>query len=301
MPLPAIPVALAAIWEFCLWVGARMGVKKVLTLAAGALSWEAISSFFEEEKEEITRRFNRMIVEVVANHTGIDLDPDDPLGPGSVSRAISKKTGIPLRDVTDKETTVADFEAFALAKMKDETGYTLRSLRDREKIRADIEAIGAQIIGERTGIPLRTLSDPETIKEDILVWGEALVAQRVAGNIAESMKIKNQLGVSMMDQIKDLAGADFDPKNLIEGAKNAALSSAIKVNNHAKKITIPNRRTIQNREAQRRFRAKHGNRMKYIPIREQIAAKPAAPKPVVLKKVERPIRRSALGIPIRGG
>lgn len=301
MPLPAIPAVAAAIYEFCLWVGARMGVKKILTLAAGALSWEAISSFFEEEKDELTRRWNRMIVEVVANHTGIDLDPDDPLGPGSISRAISKKTGIPLRDVTDKETTVADFEAYALVQMKDRTGYTLTSLRDRDKITRDMEAIGAQIIGERTGIPLRSLHDPETVKEDILTWGEALVAQRVAGNIAESMKIKNQLGVSMYDQIKDLAGSDFDPKNLIEGAKNAALSSAIKVNNHAKKITIPNRRTLQNREAQRRFRAKHGNRMKYVPIREQMALKPVEQKPqIVLKKTDRPIRRSALGIPIRG-
>ena len=314
MPV-VVAAGIAALWEFCLWVAGRFAIKKVWEVVAAAgvggvafivkgEAWQAIKIFFEEEGAEIRRRFNRVVYEMVKDDVGLELDPDNPMGSGSLTRAISGKVGIPMRDITDKEGTIEDLEAYSLTQIEARSGYRLNSLRDKEIIKRDMQRIASQILVEKTGIPITNFESPEAIKDDVLVWAEAKVAERIAANIGEADLIKNEFGVSVRQQLADLSGKQISAKNLLEGAKNAMLLASVRVNQRAQRATVPDRRTLQNREAQRRFRLKHGNRMKYVSLREnpaRIGPQVSATKPVVLKKVERPIRRNALGIPIRGG
>ena len=72
-------------------------------------------------------------------------------------RQSQKKSGIPIRDITDKEKVKEDLETYATDMLYNVSGYRLRSLTNPYVARWDMMMIGLKVVEQYAGIPM--LSD----------------------------------------------------------------------------------------------------------------------------------------------
>lgn len=195
-----------------------------------------------------------------------------------VGREVAKNAGITLRDILDKEKTIEDLEDHALTQIKQRTGYELHSLRNVEAMKRDFARIAQGEIAERVGIPLSNILDPETTKREILDWAQDEVMMRISDDVSEAVAAQVQKGgATLLKTIQDKIGKRVSGKSLLLGVRDAMASRYMIRWEAFRELSKQDRRKLQNKIAQRRFRdradpkseiydGRRGGKMEYVPL-----------------------------------
>lgn len=227
-----------------------------LVAAAGSMvgSWSAIEAYTRAtgqippsdkamellldsglEKEAV-----KWVKKEIERRTGLALLDDEPFSDRSFAMAISNKIGFTIRSVLNKEMVIEDLMREASARLNEKTGLLIRDFRDKEMVREDVEQFAADQIFLRTGIRLHNLTDKQQITDDLMSFASQVVTERTGipisnlGNVnafksdvyqwAES-ETRRRIGMPLADQTAPGTG-----------------------------LLKMDKRSVQNREAQRRFR-----------------------------------------------
>lgn len=247
----------------------------------GWLQWLGIGAIVEKVYSgDLKDEINGAIAEEAAARAGIVLDRNDPLSDASLAGAVYQKTGIPLRSLRDQAMIIEDVDAWAASLVSAKSGYVIRSVSNVPILKEDMRRVACAVLTERLGIPAGVLPgdgeefNPEAIKGRLLAWAKAELFQKIGDDIG--IQIDEILAVG------DLESAAAEINSLLRG-----MNSGFEVTGRKLALTIANqlaaksiteyqqvvqgdtkgtRRRLQNRKAQERFRAKHGNRQKYVPL-----------------------------------
>lgn len=175
----------------------------------------------------------------------------------ALAREIAAKSGIALRDITDKQMVKEDLTAYALQMLEDRTGYRLSSLTNVELLKGDMLRIGSGVIAEKTGIALTNLEDIEAIKADLLAWGKDRIMVEIAADVESAVGVEYANGVSLLTYMKQVTGRDVRPVELLSGVRSAVMGQYQKSEERIAPITKADRRRLQNKMNQRKFRERH--------------------------------------------
>lgn len=228
-----------------------------------------------EMKDEI----NAEIASEAARLAGLNLDPAAPLSDASFAAALTEKTGVAIRTLKDRDSIVEDFEQHAIGIIQEKTGFRVSGLRDPEQIKHDLVNIGLSVVQQKTGIPISPLTGKPgdwgpQLKDQLLTWAEAQLRQRLASD-ASTIAAKmgelvdlDALAGHINKRLADIGSTqDIDVRGLALGiAEQVAAGAVQKFQVQANQLNKGTRRAAQNREAQRRFRAKWGDRRQYMPV-----------------------------------
>lgn len=222
----------------------------------------------------------KAIVGEVLEKTGLQLNEREPFSDASLAGALSQRMGISIRSVKDRDMIVEDIEDFAVGRVSEKLGFSITTLRDPVRMRQDFEAAALAMIAEKTGIPLVASVDGgpasvEDIKSQVEDWARARIMVKVSGDANAALEMLGGAGVDfesvaadMNGKLEALGSAErVTAKGLaLKVAESLVSASVQRLNVVAMGGSKKSRRTLQIREAQRRFRAAHGNRQKYIPL-----------------------------------
>lgn len=212
---------------------------------------------------------------------GLELDEENPLSDVSFCNALYKKTGVQLRTLKDRASIEEDLHTYAIGLIAEKTGFqmTVTNFRDVEGLKLDLVNIGLWTVQQRTGIPIGAVSGtPENwavqIKEQLFTYAEAELRQKLASD-AQGIAAKmgelvdlDALAGELNKRLSDIGSTqDVDVRGLALGiAQQVSAGAVSRFQAQAAKMNKMDRRAVQNREAQRRFRAKWGDRREYLPV-----------------------------------
>ena len=276
MPLPAIVVGGVALVARL----APIFRSKWAWMSAGALAAQTVDIYDEVKK---------WVVVEAAERAGVQLDPDNPFSDASFCNALYQKTGVQFRTLLDRQSVEEDLEAYAIALIEQKTGFqmTVTTFRDVEGLKLDLVNIGLFVVQQKTGIPIAAVSGTpsewgQQIKDQLLVWGEAQLrqklaadAQAIAGKMGELVDL-DALAGQINQRLADIGSTqDIDVRGLaLSIAEQVSAGAVQRFQVQAGNMNKNSRRAVQNREAQRRFRAKWGDRRVYQSVS---GAAPAPP------------------------
>jgi hypothetical protein len=281
------PLVILALPELIGWIVGIFG-------AAYGLFRYVDGKSLDELKAEIEAQILNWICAYAADKAGLQLDPANPLSDASFANAITQRTGVPIRSLKDRNGLIEDLELYAAGRISEKSGYQITQLRDPVKLKRELIDIGAAIVTERTQIPIAPLPDDlgeiqSVVRDRVLTWAEAHVTERMAGQVEN---IVQRMGA--LENIEGLAGRinerlaemgslqEITPRGLaLQIAEELATGAVARFQAEAVGINKMTRRKLQIRAAQERFRAKHGNRQKYVPLGMAITIgdEPPAPGP----------------------
>jgi len=279
-PLAALaPAIIAVLQQAAAYVG-RTGLLKLLAYTgtaggAGGIGGEYLSALATGDAGALTKTMLKAAAVVVEYETGIKLDDEDPFGGNSMGNAVTQKSGVPIRNLYDKEGVREDLEHFALDQFSLKTGYQLSSLRDPGRIKADVVAIGISIMEERMHFPLTQIMTEEDPKQALIEYFTPLVIDRITKEV-ESRDITAE---SLIGALQAKTGAKFTKRQINKALNSKLIQQSLQYIAKKRQKGADTRRRLQNRAAQARFRAKHGNRTKYVRLSDG-PVKPAAVQPV---------------------
>jgi hypothetical protein len=253
--------------------------KKAWAIVAGAPAAIALDAGTDGELGDLWRRVKNALAAVL-NHfmdtefTGEDLD--DGNFKRAMGREISGKSGILLRDITDRRTTEEDLENHALAMIEGKTGVKLSSLRNVELLKRDFARLAGSYISEKVGIPLSNILDPDTTKNEVLEWAQDEVMIRIGDSVTAAVQARMAGGVSLLQAVKLRIGKDIKPAILLRSVNDAMAGRYIIRWEVYEELSKADKRKIQLKIAQRRFRDKAdpkselydgrtGGKMAYVP------------------------------------
>ena len=241
-------------------------------MSAGALAAKTVDIYDEVKKWAVVE---------VAERAGLQLDPDNPFSDASFCNALYQKTGVQFRTLLDRASVEQDLESYAIEQIQMRTGFqmTVTSFRDVEGLKLDLVNIGLYTVQQRTGIPVAQVSGTPgewgpQIKEQLLTYAEAELRQKLAGdaqNIAAKMGELvdlDALAGQINQRLSDIGSTqDIDVRGLaLSIAQQVSAGAVNRFQVQAAKMNKQDRRAVQNREAQRRFREKWGDRRQYVPL-----------------------------------
>lgn len=259
-----MPLLLVPLYEFVVWlIGFVMSNK--LRIAAFATVGDALS---DGGFEEVWRRLRAALAAILNAMPGSEFEFSEADFTGfqslgaALTREVSKKAGIPLRNVLDKELLQEDLEQYALAMVEQRTNIRLSSLRDVNALRADFVRIAGGVITERTGIPLTDITNPEQVKLDVMSWAKDQVLLEVGEDVHSAVSAEWKNGVSMLKMVRERTGKNVSPKALLRGVNDAMVARyMVKVEQSGGQgMSKQDRRRLQNKMAQRKFRARADRR-----------------------------------------
>lgn len=262
MPLPAaalIPLALGLVQQAVAYVG-RVGVIRMFTGAA--IGGQVVSTVVTGDPAALLKEAKRVAARLVEYNSGIKLHESDPFSGSSLGSAVTQKSGVPIRDVFDKEGVREDLEHYALDQFSLKTGYQLQSLRDPEKIKADVVAIGLSILETRVGIPLTAIMSDEDPKQALIEYFTPMVIDR----ITKEVEARDITAESLIVAIQAKTGAQFTKRQINKALNSKLIQQSLQYIAKKRQKGADTRRRLQNRAAQTRFRAKHGNRSRYVRV-----------------------------------
>lgn len=246
----------------------------------GMLKWASIAAVINYLTDNgVVRAIYSWIAQAALAHAGLELDENDPLSDASLAGAVSKRTGVTIRSLKDKETILEDLDTFTCDMIMQRSGYRVQSVRNVDTLKADLLRIAAAEMTNRLGLPVGVLPEdgtfkPDEVKERLILWAKAEVMNRVGQEIGvkveELFALYDLEGVAaeINERLREV-DSDFTisgRKLAISLASKIASKSVTDYQAVALDGTKRGRRKEQIRAAQRRFREKWGNRRQYIPV-----------------------------------
>lgn len=279
-----IPLVAAAVWPAVVslvtwliqWV-ARKKLTEWVVLAVGGkavgeIGIDVAALWTDTDMGEFRARVYRVIAGLAGERLGIALDPSDPLSAHSFTNAVVTRAGVPLRNVFDPQMIREDLESFALDQLKERSGYRLSSLTDTAKVRGDLGNIGLAIVQDRTGIPVAGLASVEDAKQAILDWAAPQIYDRLLHDVPADVAEAGAAGVgveTLISQIRARAGVhgqDVSSREIVRAIQSHVLASSIVMIPSVSGGSKVDRRRLQVRWAQKKFRERHGKRQLYVPL-----------------------------------
>lgn len=255
------------------------GIVAIFGAAYGLFHW-ADGKSLDDMKREIENAILGWIVDYAAQKAGLTLDANEPLSDASLSGAVSERLGFTVRTLRDKASLAEDLEDHATALISQRAGYQIHSVRDVTVLKGDLERIGCAILSQRLGIPAGVLPgdgevfDAPAIKERLLSWAKAEILDNASGEIGgmiadiQGFADFESLAAEMNGKLEALgSGEQVTARKLALLVANRMATNAVAdYGRVASGMSKRTRRQLQLRDAQRKFRAAHGNRQKYVPL-----------------------------------
>lgn len=279
-----IPLVAAAVWPAVVslvtwliqWVARRKltewAVLAVGGRAVGEIGIDVAALWTDTDMGEFRAKVYRVIAGLAGERLGIALDPSDPISVHSFTNAVVVKSGVPLRNVFDGEMVKQDLESFSLDQLAAKSGYRLSSLTDATKVKGDLGNIGLAIVQEKTGIPVAGLASIEDAKQVILDWAAPQIYDRLLHDVPLDVAAAGIDGggvETLISQIRARAGVhgqDVSSREIVRAIQSHVLASSIVMIPQASGGSKVDRRRLQLRWAQKKFRERHGKRQLYVPL-----------------------------------
>ena len=279
-----VPLVAAAVWPAVVslvtwvvqWIARRKLLEWVgLTVAGGKVGdvgLQVASLWNDSDINEFKNGLYRVIVGMAREYLGVELNPSDPISVHSFTNAIVAKSGVPLRNVFDGPMVKEDLESFALDQLASKSGYKLSSLTDTAKVKGDLQNIGLAIVQERTGIPVAGLSSIDDAKKAMLDWAAPQVYERLLRDVPGEVAAAGLAGESvetLISQIRARAGVhgqDVSSRDIVRALHSHVLGATIAMVPQVSGGSKVDRRRLQVRWAQKKFRERHGKRQLYVPL-----------------------------------
>ena len=261
-----------------------------VVLGEGVMAWGARALMLygahklwaEDRVQELVDYLINKVASYIGDKLGLHLDENDPFSDRSFCNAFYAKTGVQFRTMLDKDSIREDLERYAILQVQEKTGFQMKttSFKDIEGLKLDLVNIGLYTVQQKTGIPIAAVSGtPQEwgaqIKQQLIDYAMAQMTERyaadvqaVVGNISEFVDLEALAG-QINQRLGDMGSTqDIDVKGLAMSiAEQVAAGAVGKFQMTAMKQAKGTRRAMQNREAQRRFRQKWGDRRVYQPVR----------------------------------
>lgn len=279
-----VPLVAAAVWPAVVslvtwvlqWIARRKLLEWVgLTIAGGKVGdvgLQVASLWSDEDIREFGNRFNMVGVGMAREYLGIELNPSEPWSAHSFTNAVVVKCGVPLRNIFDRQMIREDLESFALDQLSSKSGYKLSSLTDTAKVKGDLQNIGLAIVQERTGIPVAGLASIDDAKQAMLDWAAPQVYERLLRDVPGEVAAAGMAGESvetLISQIRERAGVhgqDVSSRDIVRALHSHVLGATIAMVPQVSGGSKVDRRRLQVRWAQKKFRERHGKRELYVPL-----------------------------------
>ena len=279
-----VPLVAAAVWPAVVslvtwvvqWIARRKLLEWVgLTVAGGKVGdvgLQVASLWSDEDIREFGNRFNMVGVGMAREYLGIELNPSEPWSAHSFTNAVVVKCGVPLRNIFDRQMIREDLESFALDQLSSKSGYKLSSLTDTAKVKGDLQNIGLAIVQERTGIPVAGLASIDDAKQAMLDWAAPQIYERLLQDVPGEVAAAGMAGESvetLISQIRERAGVhgqDVSSRDIVRALHSHVLGATIAMVPQVSGGSKVDRRRLQVRWAQKKFRERHGKRELYVPL-----------------------------------
>lgn len=247
----------------------------------GWLAWVGLSTIASALYEYgVVDTVKGWIVQAAMHYAGLELNEENPLSDESFSAAMSKKLGFPIRTLKDQQSIKEDLEAYAAAQISERSGYLVRSVSNIDILKEDLERVAAAVLSDRLNIPAGVIAaddgvfDPVAIKERLLAWAKAELMTSIEAEIGVSLEeimaipdiesaageINGRLALLKSDQFVTARRLAFNVANTL------AMNAVTEYQQVATRMTKRQRRQEQLRQAQAKFRRRHGNRQVYVPL-----------------------------------
>lgn len=264
MPLPLVPLASA-----------------LAVPLMGLLRWASFAAIVNWLTDNgVVRAVEQWIVSAALERSGLRLAEEDPLSDASLSAAVSEKFGVPIRSLKDQQMIKEDLDYWMAGQVSERSGYLVRSVSNVDMLKEDLERVAAAVLSDRLNIPAGVIAaddgvfDPVAIKERLLAWAKAELMTSIEAEIGVSLEeimaipdiesaageINGRLALLKSDQFVTARRLAFNVANTL------AMNAVTEYQQVATRMTKRQRRQEQLRQAQAKFRRRHGNRQVYVPL-----------------------------------
>lgn len=254
-----VPLILAAVYELAT---AAVAWAVANPLTAGAVI-TGVTTLADVDAADLIRRARNAVAAVINSVSPFNLTGDDFESSrrfkAALAREAAGQSGVVLRDITDAQMLREDLENHALGLIEDRTGYRLSSLSNVQALKDDLVGIGVGLVGARTGIYLSNPRNVDAIKADLLSWGKTEIMAQVSAELEAVLNAEQANGVSLMAYMKQVTGRDIKPSELLRGIQATAMGHYPVAEEAIKPMTKADRRRLQNKLNQRKFRERHAN------------------------------------------
>lgn len=268
-----MPIVWAALCRLLVEVAAHRGVQGAIFVVSGLLV-KLREVGWEETWRGCREAVFGAIAEIVNKKTGLVLDPADPLSDASMSQAITNRANITITSIYDKNKLINDLHQYVAGRIEEKTTIRFTNLLSVDEVRRDAVRHVNGLVGEDIGVDLLRVdtgnggdgggvpSVATYIKQQAAVLVLAHLKKAARRQVGEKRIVKLLELVDRAERFKDagVAGAGLGI------AAAVILSAYAEIDDGAKYRVAEHRRRIQNRQAQQRFRERHGRRMQYNPI-----------------------------------
>lgn len=249
-------------------VGTRMGVAGVVAAITAAILSGSIGELWEKVKKDVYAA----ICETVREKTQLELDPNDPITDPSMSAALTERSGITITSVVDAEVFKHDLSVHASGIIKGHTGMELTNIFSVEQIKTDVVGHAAKVVYDRTGLDIQGAVSYDDVQKKIYKAVENRLAELVVQRLkAAAEEFSNP--EATLDDLLSMVYRAQEAKNLkvrdvaLGTAASIVVAAYATISTPMKRRVDAYRKRAQNREAQRRFRQRHGLRMRYDRLR----------------------------------
>lgn len=224
---------------------------------------ERISDVAKAEAIEAEGRIAAAIGPAVAAAAGwylakklpaVPLDVDEPFSDASLSNALSAVLGVQVASIKNREVLKDAFRRAITARVSFEVGSPFENVFDRTLLRRDVlRALGARSSRVVPGLEIHDLSNRQQTTADVFDFARLKVSDLLGinfTNLRSRQAVKEDIYAWAMPIVQQQVTDNDTPSQ------------------YYKKPLKMDRKSVRNREAQRRFRAKWGNVKKYWGIDE---------------------------------
>lgn len=213
----------------------------------------------------------KAITDIAKEKTGLVLDPNEPHSDASISAALTAKSGIQITTVKDAEVLAGDLARHAAGLLEQHTTVHFTNLLSGEQVKADIVGHARGKVKEHTGLDLDGAASFDAIQARISEHVQNKLAELVVTRL-HSAAVAFSNPDATLDDLLAMVYRAQEAKGLrardvaLGVAASMVVAAYARTSTPIKRRVDAYRRRAQNREAQRRFRAKHGNRAIYAPL-----------------------------------
>jgi len=180
----------------------------------------------------------------------VQLDADHPFSDASLSGALSTAIGVQCDSVKDKEQLKDAFRRAITARLSAEVGVTFSDVFDREALKHDVLlAVGAKVAGLVPGLVLHDLSDRVVTIDDVSAFALGKLSEAVGVDFGDNLRNAS----AIREAVIAWAMPQVQPQVEAEQEAGTAYTGRL----------LMDKKSVANREAQRRFRQKWGSLRHY--------------------------------------
>ena len=221
------------------------------------------------------KELKNMARDYAYERAGLVLNENEPFSDASFSAALSQKTGIKINSLLDSAQLKADIAAHAALIVEEKSGIHLTNVLSVGAIKSDVTMHVLGVVRDKGGLDLMSAvangidwnNIQKAVIEEVKKKAVQLVTRRIQ---AAAMKFTDV--DASIDELLAMVHNTYEGRDIGIRDVGYSMAAAIIVERYGQ-MSAPVRRRItkfkrriQNREAQRRFREKHGSRIKYLPI-----------------------------------